>query len=352
VTTRADLSWQVPLDGGTPAKTFVLEVHTESADDYLQEIAVDCLVEPTEDAYLSRVQTPAGDFWVDRLISRFWTFHTVMPSAPAADWLKNLVESRRDTDWMWLPSAHLRNVAPSARPRKVRTEFTGTRLVSADDAAQDLKVQLTGSHAERLLDEIADLPQYRSAVSFNTIEVDLYDSELGALSENVRRWGAFAARGDDFTRHAQFVRTVVGRYADLIESVEALAIDFRPIQNTARPITDDESSGATYTGSPIGIQFSRQIPDLPAFCDELFSSRAPFRLWGRTNIVDDSALVDVVDLHVGQRLTMEVGRDWMRVYMRAGSCGNTVARLVSPDHSQGLLAVAECLPGSRRQGGF
>ncbi len=254
----------------------------------------------------------------------------MMPSAAAASWLKNLVESRRDADWMWLPSAHLRNIAPSARPRKVRTEFIGSRLVSSDDAAQDLKVQLTGSHAERLLDEIAELPQYRSAVSFSTIEVDLNDSELGALSENVRRWGAFAARGEDFSYHAQFVRTVIGRYAHMINSIEALAIDFKPIQNTVRPMTDDEvSAGATLTGLPIGIQFSRQITDLTAFCDELFSSRAPFRLWGRPVIAEESALIDAVDLHVGQRLTMEVGRDWMRVYLRAGSCGNTVARLVS-----------------------
>ena len=26
---------------------------------------------------------------------------------------------------------------------------------------------------------------------------------------------------------------------------------------------------------------------------------------------------------------MELGRDWMRIYLLAGSCGNTVARLIS-----------------------
>src|SRR5258708_28902446 len=158
MTGRSDLSRWVPLDGATPAKTFVLEVHADDAAEYLTEIANPYAVDPTDDAYLSRVLTPEGEFWVDRLNSRFWTFHTVMPSAHAARWLTRQVESRRDTDWMWLPSAHLRNVAPSALPHKVRTEFNGTRMVSADDAAQDLKVQLTGSHAERLLDQIADIP--------------------------------------------------------------------------------------------------------------------------------------------------------------------------------------------------
>ena len=80
---------------------------------------------------------------------------------------------------------------------------------------------------------------------------------------------------------------------------------------------------------PIGIRFSRPIPDLPAFCEELFSSRAPFRLWGQPAITEDEALVEAVDLHVGQRIGIELGHDWMRVYLYAGSCGNTVARLIS-----------------------
>ena len=328
MTGRSDLSRHIPLDGTALAKTFVLEVHADDALMYLREIASPFMVEPTDDVFLSRLVTRDGEFWVDRLNSRFWTFHTVMPAVAAATWLTDRVESRPDTDWMWLPSAHLRYVAPAAQPHKVRTEFNGTRLVGLDDAAQDLKVQLTGSHAERLLDQIADLPNYRSAVSFKTIEVDVADPELGTLRESVRRWGAFAARGEDFTHHAQFVRTVIGRYARLVESVEALAMGFEPVRRSDGLVNDD-NGGASFTGMPIGIQFSREIADLPIFCEELFSSRAPFRLWGRPVITGDSALVEAVDLHVGQHLTMELGRNWMRVYLRAGSCGNTVARLVS-----------------------
>jgi hypothetical protein len=85
---------------------------------------------------------------VDRLPPRFWVFHTTWASALAAAWLRERVESRRDTDWMWIPSAHLRYIAPGALSRRVSTKFDGKRLVSSDDAARDLKVQLSGSHAE------------------------------------------------------------------------------------------------------------------------------------------------------------------------------------------------------------
>jgi hypothetical protein len=345
MTGRSDLSQKVPVDGTVPAKSFVLEVHTDDPHAYLAEIAGKGNVEDTDDAFLSRVFAPAtGEFWVDRLQTRFWVFHTIGAGTAAAAWLRDRVESRRDTDWMWLPSAHLRYIAPEALPRRVRTEFDGKRLVGSDAAARDLKVQLSGSHAERLLDKIADLPEYKSAVSFNSIEVDIEDPDLGSLRESVRRWGAFAAHGEQFTHHAQFVQVVIGRYARLVESIEAMALQFEPLHITnasrleagsslmstgAGKDEDHDLGGATFAGMPIGIRFSRAIPDLPAFCEELFSSRAPFRLWGQPVVTDDEALVDAIDLHVGQRIGMELGRDWMRVYLHAGSCGNTIARLIS-----------------------
>lgn len=345
MTSRSDLSGKVPVDASVPAKAFVLEVHTDDPVAYLCEIAGRGNVQDTDDAFLSRIFThPAGEFWVDRLQPRFWVFHTTGASAPAAAWLRDHVESRRDTDWMWLPSAHLRYIAPDALPRRVSTKFDGKRLVGSDDAARDLKVQLSGSHAERLLDKITDLPDYRSAVSFSNIEVDLSDPDLGPLRESVRRWGAFAAHGEQFTHHAQFVQTVISRYARFVESIETLSLRFDPLSLADGTIAEDtDTGGASFAGMPIGIRFSRPIPDLPAFCEELFSSRAPFRLWGRPTLTDDEALVEAVDLHVGQRLGIELGHDWMRVYLHAGSCGNTVARLISNLQTRfdGALALTQ-----------
>ena len=83
-------------------------------------------------------------------------------------------------------------------------------------------------------------------------------------------------------------------------------------------------------GAPIGIKFTRSIDDLALFCGELFSAREPFRLWGRPVLLDDVATVEAVDLHVGQRITLDIGREWMQIYLRAGCCGNTVARHQHP----------------------
>jgi len=79
---RSDLGGLVPLDGPVPAKTFVIEVHTDDPAAYLGELA-SYGAEPTGDAYLWRLPVPgAGEFLVDGLDQRFWSFHTIMPRAP------------------------------------------------------------------------------------------------------------------------------------------------------------------------------------------------------------------------------------------------------------------------------
>ena len=108
-----------------------------------------------------------------------------------------------------------------------------------------------------------------------------------------------------------------------MESIEALSLRFDPLNEAnATTLQDTDAGGASFAGMPIGIRFSRPIPDLPAFCEELFSSRAPYRLWGQPAVAEDEALVEAVDLHVGQRIGIELGRDWIRVNLHAGSCGN------------------------------
>lgn len=331
MSSRADLAKFLPMNSSPPLKTFVLEVHTAEPEPYLEDLAGRGNVDLTEDAFLSRVHLREnhGVLWVDRLNPRFWTFHTIMPAKDLAAWLNGKVETRRDLDWMWLPSDHLRRISPGAVSRKVRTAFDGERLVGPDDPAQDLKVQLTGRDAERLLEQIEILESYRSAVSFDSVEVLIDDPDLGLLREAVKRRGSFAASGDSFVHHAQFVRAVIDRYSLLVEGVEQLALKFEALEADGASARETGEGGARYSGTPIGIRFSRRIADLPRFCAELFSSRTPFRLWGQPVIVGDTATVDAVDLHVGQRVRIDVGSDWMRMYILAGACGNTVVRLVS-----------------------
>lgn len=320
---RATMASELALSPGLTMKTFVLEAHMNASDDYLSELAGKGNVERTDDAFLFRVHTDDGVFWVDQLNTRFWSFHTEMAAGKAAASINRWVASRTDLDWMWLPSEHLRHIWPGARARRVKTNFSGKALLGNDSVdTEDLKVQLSGRNAEALLDYISRSSEFRSAVSFDGVETILSDPDSGHVREAVHRMGRFAVSGDSFELHQQFVRTVVARYSNFVTLCEENAISWQSFGS--------EEGGGKFAGGPVVLRFSRPIPDRTVFLDELLSCRVPFRLWGVPSISNDGvAEVEAVDLHVGQKLRMDIGDSWLRVYLEAGGCGNTIARLVS-----------------------
>lgn len=323
MTTRADMINRLSSSSATPTKTFVLEVHSDEPADYLRELVGRGNMEETTDAYLYRAYGGDGiSFWVDQLDERFWSFHTQDPIRNVLPFLRGKVEERRDLDWMWLPSEHLRNIWPGATARRVRSEFHASEIVEDSSYSSDLSVQLSGRNAERLLDYISANPLYRSSVSFDSIQARLFDPEFGYIDEALNRRGRFAVSGDSIEFHLQFVRSIVNRYRLFVESCERRAISWTSFD-------EKDDKGATMSGAPIAIKFSKDIGDLTKFLDVVFSSRAPYRLWGIPNIVDAVAHVEAVDLHVGRRVRIDIGANWMRIYLEQGGCGNTIARLVS-----------------------
>lgn len=322
--TRAQVSDELTMSAAAPTQTYVLEVHAEAGPDLLGEMVGRENVRETDDAYLFGAQVNDGTFWVDQIDDRFWSFHTADLSArDARSVLKSGVNSRRDIDWMWLPSAHLRNLWPGAVTKRVQTSFRGSQLVSSESPVRDLRVRLAGRNADQLLSFIEGSDDYRASVSFDSVQASILDPDFGYVEEAVARGGRFAVSGDSLELHLQFVRAVVARYRRLITLCEQRVIDFEPFDHT------EDDGGGTFTGSPIVVDFSRDIPNLEDFLAVLLSSREPFRLWGIPQIEGSHAEVEAVDLHMGQRLRLEFGDQWMRVYLQPHSCGNTVVRLVS-----------------------
>ena len=184
-------------------------------------------------------------------------------------------------------------------------------------------MQLSGRDAENLLDLITGDLRYRSAVSFDSVQASIVDADFGFVEEAVNRMGRFAVSGDSLELHLMFVQQIVSRYSSFVKLCEDAAISFTGFN------ADQEDGGGRVTGAPLVIRFSREIEDLASFTAALFSSRQPFRLWGVPEVGEDSVEVTAVDLHVGQVLPIDIGKNWLRVQLREGSCGNTVARLIT-----------------------
>lgn len=316
----------------SPWKTFVLEAHADhDVSGLLADAFGSAHVRETDDVHLHEV-VDSIPLFIDHLDERFWSLHTTAPTSITAPFLRNIVEARRDLDWMWLPSDHLRDVWPGARPQWLATDFTAGRLTPAADQVADLKLRVRGGAADGVLQLIES--RYQKAVSFSGVAINVADDELGSVAEVISRDGRFVANGDDFGFHQTVVRRLVGRYRRFVEAVERRALRWVELPG----------GGAQLHGAPLVLRFSQPIPDLELFLEQLFSAREPFRLWGIPQMTGDrSGEVEAVDLHVGQQLRFDITAEWMRVYLFEGGCGNTVARLVSnlQHHLDGALSVAE-----------
>ena len=74
----------------------------------------------------------------------------------------------------------------------------------------------------------------------------------------------------------------------------------------------------------------REIENFQRFVDVLLSCNKPFFLFGIPQPSEhDLVKVSAVDLHTYDKFNMEIGRDFIRIFLRDGSCGNVVARLMT-----------------------
>ncbi len=313
-------------------KTFVLEAHDNGdADSLIAEAFGRANVSTTDDVHLHRIAFDEP-IYVDSLDGRFWSVHTKAPTSAVAPQLKSIVESWRELDWMWLPSDHLRDIWPGARPFGVTADFNDRGLARSTKGRSDLTVKARGELAEPAIEFLAN--QFGSAAAVSSVGLEATSEDWGSIAEAVSRDGRFVAHGEDFGFHQAIVQRVIGRYRRFVESVERAALRW-----VALP-----EGGARLEGAPIVLRFGRRIPDVELFVDHLFSAREPFRLWGIPQMTgEDTAQIEAVDLHVGQQLRFDVAPGWMRVYLFDGGCGNSIARLVSnlQHHFDGTVAIVD-----------
>ena len=336
------------LDAGTSLlKTYLLEAHSGNAQhrDILRFLtaafSVEALgarsqarVHETDEEFFYRVDatwaTNTAEFYVDASDRRFWILHSASNSVKADRILHRVIANDSHLDSAWLPMQLLERVAEMGIFKGLHLDYDHREVpdveFDVDDAPVEyLKMQLWGNRAQQVLRILRHPDAFPSATTLSKVKVkhflDQAANEDWFSLDEVKWDGKITARGTSFQSHINLVNSIYTSYADKVRGFEerfSLRYEVRAV-NAER---------TTMTGEPLNITFSRPIANLPKFLAAIFSGTEPFRLWGTpVSIGREYFRVTAMDLHVTNRITFEVGSDFMRVYLPDGSCGNTIVRL-------------------------
>lgn len=274
------------------------------------------------------VETPGGlvDLCLDYADRRYWIIHTISGSAASDRVMRRAVRAGPELDKAWIPTEMLERVATLGKFKGLGLDFDRRAIREDEETAENksisyLKMQLAGDRSQDILSLLRRDDAYGSETAIAKVKLQYWDNSDRPHEfsvDEVKYDGRIAARGTSFDSHHALVMRLYNAYQSRIDRFETV-YGLHAVHH---------ESCVHVEGGPITLQFSRPIRQLSDFCDALFSSKEPFRLWGvPVPFGANSFRVRAVDLHVGCRLQFELTPEFIRVYLPKGGCGNTILRL-------------------------
>ena len=259
--------------------------------------------------------------FVDASNPRFWVMHSLSNSVQTDAVVTRLTQSP-ELDRAWLFGQFLERISRLGSFRGLGLDYDRRKVADTDLDASDapvsfLKMQLWHSRASDVLKVLRE--QFPSATALAKVKVKYWQegNPEDFCLDDVKYNGKITARGTSFNTHMALVATVYTEYAELVRTVE----------KRYRLRWSGTAGRMTLDGSPVSFVFSRPVVDLEKFCDLVFSATVPFRLWGvPVRVADGFYRVAAIDLHVGSRIDFELTQEYVRVYVGAETCGNTLVR--------------------------
>lgn len=282
-----------------------------------------------------------SDLYLDCLNPRYWLMHCAGHGDSIEDFVKaSFVHPALDHAWMPSQLLDLHTGAGQFRGfrlsynRKIDKESSDTQ-----ETLRHLSMNFISTQAKATLKYVRDSPSLKHGTALAKIKLRLENNRLGSVNTELFYDGKATARGTSFRTHLDFVNAVYGgTYATSLRKVE---------EDYSLYLHADDKGYSRIKGEPIIFHFDEDIPDLAAFCDHLFSSTEPYRLWGMPIKKSDKYYrIQAVDLHVGSQLAFEIFPRMIRVFLPQRSCGNSILRfytnlqhgydaLVRPTNSRG-----------------
>lgn len=307
----------------------------------------------TEDEHLFVVRAHGDEddvvrLFVDTVDRRYWIVHSLDKSRLVRHRMETLpAQLGRGFDNVWFSIDMLDASRRFGRRRGMKIQFTdylAPPLEHDEPEGESLKITLKSARADTLLEFLrhGEATPFASRVGISASLVRAVDPEHEAsgqfVLEDIYFNGHFSARGTSARRHLEVVTSMRDEYARLIRTLEErVAVSWE---------------GGSPAGEVLHVPLRRPDLDVDRLVERLSGGRAPFNFWGVPVVLREGHVrVDLVDLHhgnAGRTLTVEVTREWLRIVLPKGACGNAVARLLSNlqrgvDSTASLLATDEVL---------
>jgi hypothetical protein len=254
---------------------------------------------------------------------RFWLLHSANRSI-SLDWLLDrLIKDQNTLDRGWLWPELLERLSTRGVFRGLGLDYDRRVIPDIDfespESVEYLKLQLWGMQASQVFRVLREA--FPQATTLSKVKVKHWlsqDTDGEFAIDDIKYDGKITTRGTSFQSHLELTSDLFREYANTIRRIESDYALMWP----------SDSGRITISGQALSFRFSAPIHDLDQFCEHVFSSSLPFRLWGTpTKLRDDFYRVAAVDLHAGCRLSFEIAPEYMRLYLPTNSCGNTIVRL-------------------------
>jgi len=274
-------------------------------------------------------------FYLDSQDERFWTFYSIEKSRPAKDSMEDLIMSERSgLDYLWFPAQLQRYFTTLGEFQGAGINYDAEEVFSEEYIEDylpfgELSIQSSGRGTSWLLDALSEA-ELKRFMSLSSVKIR-QEMDDGVVIERIDNNGRITTRaGDDIQAHLSFVETIRELYANLIRGIEEEGRIGYPIREIESKEGERHSSGQSIEGTPIVINLANSIDSLKQFADSFTSATKPLRLWGVGSwLADDYYKVRGTDLHNNDSFTLEIKRDWIRLYLPDDACGNTALRIFS-----------------------
>ena len=270
----------------------------------------------------------ATEFFLDMKDERFLRLHTNARAEDTNRIVNALVRDGNHTfDNVWLHSSMLKRLAdrPGNSFRGFGISYSGRVFRPGEGEhgnADSLSLSISGSLAKKIQDIVENIQDVRRVAAHSSVRImrgsgtDPYDF----VQDDIHSTGYFAAkRGKSVQDHLRLVDACKDEYSRTIADIESMRIG-----------TSEVGGKMLAGGRPFDFVFPDGVEDLDLFIDGMFNSAMPFNLWGMKSVVRKGYYkILAVDLHTGSPVDFEIARDFMRVYLFKGGCGNTLLRILT-----------------------